>query len=75
MDLATIRERLTVARDQYHRLMTGKAIRVMVDQNGERVEYTAVSAANLQRYIKDLEGMLDASDGSRRVSGPLRFMW
>lgn len=75
MDLVIIRERLTAARDQYHRLMTGKAIRVMVDQNGERVEYTAVSAANLMAYIKQLEGMLDAASGTNQVSGPLRFMW
>lgn len=75
MDLMIIRERLTTARDQYHRLMTGKAIRVMVDQNGERVEYTAVSATNLMAYIKHLESMLDAASGKNQVSGPLRFMW
>lgn len=75
MDLTVIRERLVHARDQYHKLMMGKATRVLVDQNGERIEYTAVSAASLLKYIRDLEAMLDTASRGGRSVGPLRFVW
>lgn len=75
MEIAVIRERLDKAREQYHKLMMGKASRVMVDQNGERVEYTAVSAASLMAYIRDLEGKLDTASRGGRAVGPLRFVW
>lgn len=75
METAVIRERLTHARDQYHKLMMGKATRVLVDQNGERIEYTAVSADGLRGYIQELEAMLVGRTGGRRFPGPLRFRW
>jgi hypothetical protein len=46
---------LTDAEGAYHRLMQGKAPRVVVDANGERVEFTSVSADSLRRYILDLQ--------------------
>lgn len=75
MDTTVILERLTHAREQYHKLMTGKAARVLVDQNGERIEYTAISADSLRKYIQDLEAALVARAGGRRFPGPLRFRW
>lgn len=74
MDKETARLRLTQAREQYHKLMMGKAHKVMVDQNGERVEYTAVSVAGLKTYIRELEEFLDPATAARG-RGPLRFMW
>lgn len=74
MDKDTARLRLTQARDQYHKLMMGKAQRVLVDQNGERVEYTATSVNGLKAYIRELEEFLDPAT-SARGRGPLRFMW
>lgn len=75
MNSTVIRERLARARDAYDRLMTGQATRVLVDQSGERVEYTAVKASDLANYIRDLEAQLDAATGGRTIRGPLRFMW
>lgn len=75
MNLTDIRERLVRARDAYDRLMTGRAQRVVVDQSGERIEYTAVKASDLASYIRDLEAQLDSATGGRQVRGPLRFMW
>ena len=75
MDLTIIRNRLDTAREQYHKLMTGKAARVLVDQNGERIEYTSVSSSSLLRYIRDLEAIIDRETRGRNSSGPLRFIW
>ncbi|WP_206613905.1 gpW family head-tail joining protein [Paenirhodobacter populi] len=75
MEITVIRERLDKAREQYHKLMMGKATRVIVDQSGERVEYTAVSSANLMAYIRELEGKLGAASRGGRAVGPLRFVW
>lgn len=75
MDLTIIRNRLDAAREQYHKLMTGKAARVLVDQNGERIEYTSVSSSSLLRYIRDLEAIIERETRGRNSSGPLRFIW
>lgn len=76
VDTVIIRERLTRAREQYDKLMNGKAVRVIVDQNGERVEFSAVKSGDLAQYIRELEQQLGAATGGRPVvRGPLRFMW
>lgn len=49
---------LAEARTAYHALMTGTSARVVVDQNGERVEFTAANKQNLYNYIVDLERQL-----------------
>jgi hypothetical protein len=51
----TIKARLDQARDAYHKLQTGQAAAVYVDQNGERVEYQLTTARNLAAYISELE--------------------
>lgn len=59
--MLTDQQRLTAARDAYHALMTGKSPRVIVDQNGERVEFTAANATRLYNYIKQLEQAVGGS--------------
>lgn len=44
----------------YERLMFGKAPRVIVDAGGDRVEFTAVSAAALAKQITDWKLERDA---------------
>lgn len=56
---------LTEAENAYHSLMMGGAVRVAVDQNGERVEFTAANAANLQKYIHWLKTQLGLSAAAR----------
>lgn len=52
---------LDEAKAAYHKLMTGSAVSVFVDQNGERVEYAAMNANKLAAYIANLERQLAAS--------------
>lgn len=56
---------LSEAETAYHSLMMGGAARVIVDQNGERVEFTANNAASLQKYIFWLKGQLRLAAPSR----------
>ena len=64
---------LTEARAAYHSLVTGKMPRVIVDQNGERVEFTAANKTALYNYIKELESMVEPATGT--PLGPARFVF
>ena len=63
----TLEERLAAAKTAYHNLLTGIMPRVVVDQNGERVEFTAANASRLAQYIADLERQLNGSIGPMNV--------
>lgn len=54
----TLTEKLADAEIKYHQLLTGQAARVVVDQNGERVEFTAMNAGRLSAYVADLKRQL-----------------
>lgn len=58
MTRAELERNLKEAKAAYHRLMIGKSARVFVDQNSERIEYTAANATRLAAYIRDLETQL-----------------
>jgi len=55
-------DQLTAARDAYHKLMTGQAAEMIVDQNGEQVRFTRMNSANLAAYISRLEASIAAGD-------------
>jgi hypothetical protein len=59
---------LDQARAAYHSLMTGKSPKVVIDQNGERVEFVAANASKLLAYIQTLEIAL----GGTRTNRPMR---
>lgn len=59
--------KLAEAEAALHDLMIGQSPRVVVDQNGERIEYTAANAAKLRSYIETLKTAISAKKG-----GPLR---
>lgn len=64
-DITELKQRLAAAEKAYHDLMTGGSVRVFVDQNAERVEYTAANKQNLWSYIIGLRSLicqLDPSD-------------
>jgi hypothetical protein len=66
----TLTERLVEAESAYHDLMTGRSARVIVDSNGERVEYTPASAPRLFTYITELKrqlGLVGQGLGPMRV--------
>lgn len=70
-DAALYTVRLTEAREALHKLQIGQSARVFVDQNGERVEYTAANRGALAAYIQELERLL----GTASVSGPMRMVF
>ncbi len=65
----TDQEKLDDAKAQLHLLLTGQQARVFVDQNGERIEYTAANRAALQRYVHQLETQI----ASKRP-GPMQVL-
>lgn len=72
--MATIAEKLAEAQDAYHALITGRSVRVWVDQNGERVEYTPANKTTLKAYIDDLQRQVDNPTATANV-GPMRVMF
>lgn len=73
--MATTQERLDEARAAYHKLQTGTMARVVVDQNGERVEFTAANRQDLYDYIKRLEGELGTPGAVPANIGPAGFFF
>ena len=64
---------LAEAKLAYHQLRTGTAPRVVVDQNGARVEYAAANAQGLYSYIQELEARCGCAPA--RVAGPAQFIF
>jgi hypothetical protein len=62
--------RLAQAEEALHNLITGRMARVVVDQNGERVEFTMTSVAQLRAYIETLKAGTDAG-----IRKPLGFIF
>lgn len=64
----TLQQQIDSAKAALHDLMTGRSARVVVDQNGERVEFTSVNSDKLKAYIAGLEASLLPN---RMGNGPL----
>lgn len=64
---------LAEAKAAYHNLMTGTMPRVVVDQNGERVEFTAANKQALASYIASLEASCGIN--SLQALAPAQFMF
>lgn len=73
--MATLQERYTEAEEAYHNLMTGNMPRVVVDQNGERVEFTSTNAPRLLMYVNKLKAEIDALSNPTTSRGPARFIF
>lgn len=56
--LAILKVRLAEAELAYHQLALGGQARVIVDQNGERVEFTAGNKGTLAQYIVTLKAQI-----------------
>jgi hypothetical protein len=67
--------KLADARNAYHTLAIGAQARVIVDQNGERVEFTAAKKGDLYTYIMSLESQLATLPAALRVAGPAGFIF
>jgi len=64
---------LNDAKAAYHRLQMGTSARVVVDYNGERVEYTAANRVSLAQYIQSLETQLNGISYGRVSPGGAYF--
>lgn len=74
VDDTLVAAQLADAKAQYHKLLTGQLARVFVDQNGERVEFTASNKTDLYNYIQQLQAILTCP-APRRPNAPLRFLF
>lgn len=80
-DLETLKTKYAEASLAYHQLMIGGGVRVFVDQNAERVEYTSANKAGLWAYIIQLRGLICQLEPNNPIcmvamgqaSGPMRF--
>lgn len=72
-----VKKLLVEAQQAYHDLLTGNKARVVVDQNGERVEFVATNRANLYQYVQSLQKQVDdcLATETPKVGGPLRFFF
>lgn len=68
----TTEQKLDDAEKAYHDLLTGRALRVVVDRNGERVEFTAMNRQMLKAYIDELRTQLGLNTTS---NAPLQFLF
>ncbi len=60
-------------RKDYALLVSGKQARIIVDQNGERVEYTAANASRFYALINEAEACLLPGASVRKINRPLWF--
>ncbi len=65
----TLTDRLTEAETALHKLVTGQMAVVVVDQNGERVEFSRANINQLRAYIKDLQAQIAGLNTTRRAIG------
>ena len=73
--MACQQQKLDAARDAYDKLMTGRLARVVVDSNGEKVEFSAANASRLAAYIKQLEAECAAGPRGPRPATPYGFIF
>lgn len=66
-EIVTYTARLAEAEAALHKLLIGGHARVVVESNGERVEFTAGNAQRLRAYIDELKVAL----GKKTVTGPM----
>lgn len=68
--LSVLRARLAEAEQAYHAVQMGGQVVTVVDQNGERIEYSKANPRQLQVYIASLESQIRALTGGCGT-GPL----
>jgi Cys-tRNA synthase (O-phospho-L-seryl-tRNA:Cys-tRNA synthase) len=74
--MATLAEQLAEAKAAYHELLTGRAARVVIDQNGERVEFVAANRSALYVYIQSLERQIaETTTVLPPSNAPARFLF
>lgn len=70
-----VQARLDEAVSAYHQLTVGGAARVVVDQNGERVEFVSANSAKLASYITSLRMQLAPVGCGLQALAPAQFFF
>jgi len=68
----TNEEKLADAEAALHELNLGRSARVFVDQNGEKLEFTAANRGALRTYIEELKATI--ASHTVGADGPLRVL-
>ena len=71
-DLAQLQAWLVEAQNAYHTVMIGGQPTVVVDQNGERIEYSRSNPQSLLKYTAYLQAQINLLLGVAVTGGPLR---
>lgn len=66
---------LALMEQDYRDIISGNKARVIVDQNGERVEFTSANIARLYQYIVEQKALLNPCAGRRRPNRPMGFVF
>lgn len=74
-ELAELRNKIADAEAKYHQLQLGNVARVIVDQNGERVEFTVVKRSDLYAYLQSLRAQLPDAPVGTGYAKPIRFLF
>jgi hypothetical protein len=74
-EITAIKARIVKFEAAYDDIISGKAIKRFVDQNGEQVEYTAANAAKLLAFINELKAMIDSTFARRYKPRPIGFVF
>lgn len=74
MSATEISLRLAEAQTALHALMTGKQVVSITDPSGRRIEFTAASREDLERYIQSLRAQT-GTDGAAVRRGPFEVVW
>lgn len=74
MSATEISLRLTEAQTALHALMTGKQVVSITDPSGRRIDFTAATREDLERYIQSLRAQT-AADGTVARRGPFEVLW
>nr|DAP77654.1 MAG TPA: Head to tail joining protein [Caudoviricetes sp.] len=73
MNCNDLADRLRDAKDAYYRILTGQNVIIVIDQNGERIEYQKANITALAEYIRKLELELASCSGGVKAHQPLRI--
>lgn len=74
--LLALKAKIADAESAYHRLMTGQAVNVFVDQNNETVKYSVTARSDLYAYITLLKSQLPTVDTSYQGwPRPMKFLF
>lgn len=72
-EIAALKARITTLETQLDQIMMGMQVRVTVDQNGERLEFSGVNINTLKAYIESLKARLPGYCPT--VARPIGFLF